>query len=224
MSAICAEIPRSTVRDADIVLSKIGMSFRVQAAIDEIDFDPSPAYATIDQLITAAETIREGAPLDCASVLMSWSGPAASAACDYIECQRSFWDHVADFFLWLAENLLQIIDYVVDLVRWIATWLAWIATVAAIFIFVIDVIALVVTGGAGSIAAILSAPVFAVLGSIAVVAGTVSLLLWLVNLGVEWLQRLIRDQRAKFCGDGLPSLPDWDPGGYPPAIPSGEGD
>ena len=82
MSTICAEIPRSTVRDADIVLSKIGMSFRVQAAIDEIDFDPSPAYATIDQLITAAETIREGAPLDCASVLMSWSGPAASAACD----------------------------------------------------------------------------------------------------------------------------------------------
>ena len=124
---------------------------------------------------------------------MSWSGPAASAACDYIECQRSFWDHVADFFLWLAENLLQIIDYVVDLVRWIATWLAWIATVAAIFIFVIDVIALVVTGGAGSIAAILSAPVFAVLGSIAVVAGTVSLLLWLVNLGVEWLQRLIAE-------------------------------
>lgn len=119
-------------------------------------------------------------------------------------------------------SILQILDYVVDAVRWVATWLAWLATVAAMFIFVIDIIALVVTGGAGSVAAILSAPVFAVLGGIVVVAGTVAFLLYLINLAIEWLESLVHDQRAKFCGKGLPGLPDWDPGGYPPVIPSGD--
>lgn len=222
MTTICADISPQTVRDADTVLGKLGFSFRVQWAIDQIDFDPDVAYATVDQLVSAAESVQDGSPPDCAALFVGWSGDAASAACDYVECQRSFWESVADFFLSLAENILQILDYVVDAVRWVATWLAWLATVAAMFIFVIDIIALVVTGGAGSVAAILSAPVFAVLGGIAVVAGTVAFLLYLINLAIEWLESLVRDQRAKFCGKGLPGLPDWDPGGYPPVIPSGD--
>lgn len=173
----------------------------------------------MERLIDAAEAIKSGKPLDCAQLFGEWRGEAAEAACDYAECRRTFWEQVADFFLWLAENILQILDYIVDAVRWLATWVAWIATVAAMFIFVIDIIALVVTGGAGSVIAILKAPVFAFLGSVTLVAGVLSFLLYLINLGIEWLETLVRDQRAKFCGQGLPSLPDWDPEYYPPCNP-----
>ena len=87
----------------------------------------------------------------------------------YVECRRSFWESFADFLLWPAENLLQIVDYVLDAVRWAVTWISWLAGALTMLIFVVDVIALVVTGGAGSIAAILSAPVFVVLGAITLV-------------------------------------------------------
>lgn len=223
MTSICAGISPQTVRDADTVLGKLGLGFRVQWAIDQIDFDPDVAYSTVEHLVSAAESIQNGSPPDCAALFMGWSGDAASAACDYVECQRSFWEGFADFFLWLAENILQILDYVVDAVRWVTTWLAWLATAASMLVFVIDIIALVVTGGAGSVLLILEAPVFAVLGGIFVVTAVVALLLTFLNMAIEWLESLVRDQRAKFCGKGLPSLPDWDPGGYPPLIPSGDG-
>lgn len=67
--------------------------------------------------------------------------------------------------------------------------------------------------------AILEAPVFAFLGSVSLVAGVLSFLLYLINLGIEWLETLVRDQRAKFCGQGLPSLPDWEARVLPPRNP-----
>lgn len=48
-----------------------------------------------------------------------------------------------------------------------------------------------------------------------------SLLLVALNALFEWLETIIRDARTKICGQGLPSLPDWEPaGGYPPLWPS----
>ena len=227
MTSICADIPQQTIKDADTVFAKLGFTFRVQSAVDQIDFDPDPSYAALEQIVDAAEAIQGGVPPECLDLFAGWVGDGASAACDYVECQRSFWEQVADFFLWLAENLLQILDYIVDVIRWLATWLAWLAVTASMLIFTIDLIAMAVpVAGIGltSIAAILQAPVFEFLGTVGLVAGTIALLMYLINTLIEWLETLVRDQRRKFCGKGLPSLPDWDPGGYPPPIPTGEGE
>lgn len=72
----------------------------------------------VDEIIDAADELEAGRPEDCSTLLarmdVSWAGPARDRACDNIECQRTFWDHVLDFLLWLAEQILQLLDYGID--------------------------------------------------------------------------------------------------------------
>jgi len=60
--------------------------------------------------------------------------------------------------------------------------------------------------------------VVGVAGLITIIGLLVSLVLSGLNWLIEWLQQVIRDARGSICGDGLPSLPDWDPEGWEPPL------
>lgn len=124
---LCESIPRDKVRDADGLLVEAGMDFCIQSVIDQIDFDVDTALDTADRLLEVHEELSGGRPEDCASLLAAvnaeWVGPARASACDHVECQRTFWDHVLDFLLWLAEQIVQIVDWIVDGLRVVVAWL-----------------------------------------------------------------------------------------------------
>lgn len=226
MAMICASIPRDKVAEADGLLAQVGSNFRIQGVIDQIDFDPEQNLTRVDDILSAAEELAAGRPEDCIELLatmnVTWDGLAREAACDNVECQRTFWDHVLDFLLWLAEQIVQILDYIVDALRVVVAWLTWIATALAALALAIAVVVGLFTGGVGAVVvAVAESPILAVLGIVAGLGLVASLLLFGLDKLVEWLQQIIRDARAKFCGDGIPSLPDWDPSGpwFPPAFP-----
>lgn len=226
MAMICATIPRDKVAQADQLLAEVGSNFRIQSVIDQIDFDPEHNLAQVDEILSAADELDAGRPQDCVELLASmgvtWVGEARDRACDNVECQRTFWEHVLDFLLWLAEQVVQLLDYIVDALRVVVAWLTWVATALAALALAIAVVVGLFTGGIGTVVmAVAESPILAVLGIIAGLGLVASLLLSGLNALFEWLQQIIRDARAKFCGDGIPSLPDWDPNGpwFPPAFP-----
>lgn len=226
MTMLCESIPRGKVRDADGLLAAAGMDFRIQSIIDQIDFDVDAALDTADRILEVHDELSGGRPDDCTSLLAAvnadWVGPARNSACDHVECQRTFWDQVLDFLLWLTEQIVQIVDWIVDGLRVAVAWITWIATALAALLLVIAVIVGVFTAGIGAVvASVMEAPAMTVLGILAGLGVAASALLYGLNLLVEWLQTIIRDARSRFCGDGIPSLPDFDPEGpwFPPAFP-----
>jgi len=107
MTMLCASIDRAKVREVDEWSAKLGRPYNFQRLIDTIDFDPDEVMAHIDQLLTAHDTLAQSAPtLDAAKETVGvWAGDAARKMQESGECQRSFWDQVLDFLLWLAETL-----------------------------------------------------------------------------------------------------------------------
>lgn len=223
---ICDSIPRDKVATADGLLAKYGVDFSIQRVIDKVDFDPELAMDTADRVLDLHDQLSGGAPPGCPEILAvtdgEWDGPARTAACDHAECQRDFWDQVLDFLLWLAQQIVQLLDYIIDALRVIVAWLTWLATALAALALVIAVAVGLFTAGVGTVVtAVAESPALAVLGVVAGLGVAASLLLYGLNKLVEWLQTVIEDARAKICGKGLPSLPDFDPDGpwFPPAFP-----
>jgi hypothetical protein len=219
---LCDSIPRDKVATADRLLAQFGLPYRLRAWIDDIDFDVDAALDQVDTLFTAHDVLKEGRPEDCAALFAAmghpWTGGASDQACDDIECQRSFWDQVADFLLWLAEQIVQLLDYVVDFLRIVVAWITWIAIALALVALAIVVIATLCSMGPGIITAVVEGPAFAVLGALLLIGTAVSILLALLNKLFDWLETVIRDARGRICGKGLPSLPDWDPTGWEPPL------
>jgi hypothetical protein len=134
------------------------------------------------------------------------------------ECQRSFWDHVLDFLLWLAENLVQLLDYLVDALRIVVAWITFVLGALATIIAAVIFIAAIIGGGPIGVAfdAVAAVGWLGTMGTIAALGAVVSLILWALGKLFDWLEVVIRDARSKICGKGLPSLPDWDPTGWEP--------
>jgi len=222
VAMLCESIPRDKVATADRLLAQFGLPYRLGSWIEDIDFDVDAALDQVDTLFAAHDVLIEGRPEECAALIAAmdypWAGDAADQACDDIECQRSFWDQVADVLLWLAEQIVQILDYIVDFLRIVVAWITWIAVALALVALAIVVIATLCTMGPGIITAVMEGPAFAVLGALSLIGTAVSVLLALLNMLFDWLETVIRDARGRICGKGLPSLPDWDPTGWEPPL------
>lgn len=193
----------------------------VQEWVDELDFDPDAMIAQLESLLAAHDTVTStSATFDQAGNATGvLEGATAAQLALHADCQRNFWDQVGDFLLWVVENLLQLIDYIVDFLCIVVAWITFIATafsvVAAVIIFIVGL-----AGGGGigaALAALVDSVILAVAGAIAIIGIIISLLSGL-NWVIEWLQEVIRDARGSICGDGLPSLPDWDPEGWEPPV------
>lgn len=196
----------------------------VREWVERLDFDPDAVLAQVDRIHAAHDQIKstESAFQGTKTDVTVWSGLAAEAMNANVACQMGFWDTLADFLLWLAENVLQLIDYIVDLLRIVVAWITFLVTAfTVIAAVVIMAIAVTAGGGLGAIfGALVDSGVLAVAGAIAVLGIIVSLLLAGLNWCIEWLQAVIRNQRKSICGDPVPALPDWDPKGWePPAWP-----
>lgn len=95
-----------------------------------------------------------------------WVGEAHDVACSDVQCQRGVWDQILDTLLWLAEQLVQILDYVVDVLRIVVVWITWLAVALSLLALAIVVVATVLSFGPGIITAVVEGPAFAVLGAI----------------------------------------------------------
>ena len=224
MTMLCASIDRAKVREVDEWSAKLGRPYNFQRLIDTIDFDPDEVMAHIDQLLTAHDTLAQSAPtLDAAKETVGvWTGDAARMMQDSGECQRSFWDQVLDFLLWLAENLVQLLDYLVDLLRIVVVWITFVLGILGIIIGVVVFVAALIAAGpiGAAFDAVAAIGWLGTMGTISLLGTVVSIVLWVLNQLFEWLETVIRDARSSMCGKGLPSLPDWDPTGWqPPGLP-----
>lgn len=194
----------------------------VRRWVDDLDFDPDVLIAQLDGLKGAHESVVGTAEAysSVARVVEAWEGEAADQMVANAECQRSFWGHIGDFLLWLAENVVQLVDYIVDVLRIVAAWITFLVTAFSVIAAVVIIIVTAVGGaGIGAIfGALVDSAVLAVAGAIAVLGILVSLVLAGLNWLVEWLQQVITDARGSICGEGLPSLPNWDPEGWEPPM------
>lgn len=190
--------------------------------VNALDFDPDAAIAQLDGLRAAHASVT-GTSLGFNSVsrvLDAWEGEAADRMLANSECQRGFWGHVGDFLLWLVENIVQLVDYVVDVLRIVAAWITFLVTAFSVIAAIVIIVGSAIAGmGVGAIfGALVDSAILAVAGAIAVLGILVSLVLAGLNWLVEWLQQVISDARGSICGEGLPSLPNWDPTGWEPPM------
>lgn len=178
MAMLCEPIPRDKVATADALLAQFGFGERLQDWIDQIDFDPDSVLDQIDTLVDAHDALVPGQPPPCAQMFAgaSWEGDAHDVACEDVECQRSFWDQVLDFILWIAQQLVQILDYIVDILRRVVAWITWLALALSLVALAIVVAATLLSFGPGIITAVIQGPAFAVLGAISLVGTAVSLI------------------------------------------------
>lgn len=220
MAMLCASIDRGKVAEVDAWSAKLGRPYRFQRLIDQIDFDPDELMLHVDRILDAHDALAEALPaLDAATETSgTWTGAAAAPMQENAECQRSFWGHVLDFLLWLAENLVQLLDYLVDALRIVVAWITFVLGALATIIAAVIFIAAIIGGGPIGVAfdAVAAVGWLGTMGTIAALGAVVSLILWALGKLFDWLEVVIRDARSKICGKGLPSLPDWDPTGWEP--------
>lgn len=196
----------------------------VRQWVDDYDFDPDAVKAELQKVVEAGQILAESrATFDnAANTEGIWEGTASLAMAANLDCQRTLWDEIIDFLLWLGENIMQIIDYIVDALRIIVAWIVFLITAFSLVAAVV-ILAGTFIGGAGigaAFGALVDSGILAVAGAIVLIGMLVSLLLACVNWLVEYVQDAIQKARNDICGDGLPSLPDWDPEDFPPVWPS----
>lgn len=212
------------VAEMDRLCGLMGIrSAPVRQWVDQLDFDPDAVLAQVDQLKAAEAQIRSSLPALKAAVPQEgvWTGASAEQMQENAECQWGFWRRLADFLLWLIQNILQLVDYLLEVLRIVVAWITWLVTAFMLAAAVIIIIVSAVGGmGIGAIfGALVDSAVLAVAGAITVVGALASLILVGLDWCVEWLVDAIEGLRKKICGKLVPTLPRWDPGYKPPGWP-----
>jgi hypothetical protein len=200
----------------------------------DVDGDPDQIHDSYQPFTNASQDVKAGSEeLKSGQGSLAWSGSTSDAFKNIVDGIVTGFLTFVELLLWLPEVALQIIDWLLDAVRWAINLLVLLVTIlTAIYVVAIAVIAALAASVVGSpgIPGVISAAIEAAWGAL-----EVSWIAWLGGLAfllgvlafflklIDWIIEKVIDFTQwcrKGLGDRLPTVPDWDPENPPNSLPS----
>lgn len=205
-------------------LSVFGISNPLHDKVMEADFETSASEQQAESLaagiaiINSATAAFKSAQID----QQAWGGGAREAGAEVEDCTVGFWEMLGDMYISLIEIVVQVVDYIIDIIRFIVKaceiLLGLLLAIVAVAVgFSVITAGGSLAAGAAAAAAALGTTFWVIVSFIAAIAVIGNILVWLIDLFIEWLQDLLAGARERGCLTGEAPLPDWDP--KPPQTP-----
>lgn len=204
----------------DDALSVVGLSNPLYEPVNEADFSTEPAMSKLEAMNGTVSELSGQAPAGGGGV--QWSGGAREKMDQNEECVATLGEGLLDLAILLIETVIQMLDYLVDLLRLILVIIGIACTIIGVIVAA-AVIAAAVTFGTSLIAAAatVGATLLGTIGTYAGIAGAIvvvgGLILHFVNEFIESMQEDLYQARNAGCIKGE-RLNDWDP--EMPGIPN----
>lgn len=205
-------------------LAVFGIPNPLYDKVMEADFEQTPSQEQAAAITAGLEIIRAATAQFSGTVIddTDWGGEGRDRAGDVEDCTVSYFEMLGDMYIMLLEIIVQVIDYLIDIIRWIVKLCEILLGVLLAIVAVAVGFSVITAGGslaagAAAAATALGTTFWVMVSFIAAIAVIGSILVWAIDLLIEWLQDTLAAAREKGCLKGEAPLPDWDP--TPPSTP-----